>query len=87
MPVRGWFPFVAVEDTEAGVLWGAQLAWAGSWQMEIFRQDDAVCISAGLADREFGHWTATIAPGQSISTPSATLACVHGDLGDLSVVF
>jgi alpha-galactosidase len=83
MPVRGWFPFVAVEDMQAGVLWGAQLAWAGSWQMEIFRQDDDVCISGGLADREFGHWTTTIAPGQSISTPPATLACVHGDLNDL----
>jgi alpha-galactosidase len=86
MPVRGWFPFVAIEDTQADVLWGAQLAWAGSWQMEIFRQDDAVCISGGLADREFGHWTATLAPGQTLSTPPATLACVQGDLDDLCSV-
>ena len=86
MPVRGWFPFVAVEDTQATVVWGAQLAWAGSWQMEIFRQDDAVCISGGLADREFGHWTVTLAPGQSLTTPPATLAAVHGDLDDLCAV-
>jgi alpha-galactosidase len=83
MPVRRWFPFVAVEDTEAGVVWGAQLAWAGSWQMEIFRQHDDVCISGGLADREFGHWHKTLQPGESLETPPATLACVHGGLDEL----
>ncbi|HEY5793123.1 MAG TPA: hypothetical protein VIS74_07480, partial [Chthoniobacterales bacterium] len=49
MPVRKWFPFAAIEDTAAGVVWGAQLAWAGSWQLEIFRQHDDVCLSGGLA--------------------------------------
>jgi alpha-galactosidase len=83
MPVRRWFPFVAVEDEEAGVLWGAQLAWAGSWQMEIFRQHDNVCLSGGLADREFGHWLKALAPGESIETPATTLSCVHGSLDDL----
>ncbi|HVM61321.1 MAG TPA: glycoside hydrolase family 36 protein [Verrucomicrobiae bacterium] len=82
MPVRKWFPFVAVEDTEAGVLWGAQLAWAGSWQIEVFRQHDDVCISGGLADREFGHWMKRLAPGESLVTPPAFIACVHGDLDD-----
>ncbi|HEY8903690.1 MAG TPA: alpha-galactosidase [Chthoniobacterales bacterium] len=83
MPVRKWFPFMAVEDMAAGVIWGAQLAWAGSWQMEVFRQHDDVCISGGLADREFGHWMKTLAPGESIVTPTATLSCVHGSLDDL----
>lgn len=83
MPVRKWFPFVALEDTAAGVIWGAQLAWAGSWQMEIFRQHDNVCLSGGLADREFGHWTKRVAPGQTFSSPKAVLACVEGDLDDL----
>ncbi len=82
MPVRGWFPFIAIEDTEAGVVWAAQQAWAGSWQMEVFRQHDDVCISGGLADREFGHWTKTLQPGESLSTPPATLACVQGDFDD-----
>jgi alpha-galactosidase len=80
MPVRRWFPFAALEDTVSGVLWGAQLAWAGSWQMEIFRQHDDVCLSGGLADRESGHWMKTLQPGESIEGPPATLACVHGDL-------
>jgi len=83
MPVRRWFPFVAVEDTEAGVVWGAQLAWAGSWQMEIFRQHDGACISGGLADREFGHWHKTLQPGESLETPTAVLSCVVGGLDDL----
>ncbi|HEX8342206.1 MAG TPA: hypothetical protein VF624_14985, partial [Tepidisphaeraceae bacterium] len=50
MPVRGFFPFIAVTDTAAGVTWGAQLSWAGSWQMEAFRQHDDLCLSGGLAD-------------------------------------
>jgi alpha-galactosidase len=83
MPVRGWFPFVAVEDTVSGVVWGAQLAWAGSWQMEISRQDDQVCISGGLADREFGQWTRRISPGESMVCPPAFVACVAGNLDDL----
>ncbi len=83
MPVRGWFPFVAVEDAVAGVCWGANLAWAGSWQMEISRQHDEVAISGGLADREFGHWAKTLRPGEELRTPPATLACVKGDLDAL----
>ncbi len=83
MPVRGWFPFVAIEDIEAGVTWGAQLAWAGSWQMEISRQHDEVCISGGLADREFGHWLKKLDPGETIQSPAAIVTCVKGNLDDL----
>lgn len=83
LPVRKWFPFLAVEDTVAGVVWGAQLAWAGSWQMEIFRQHDELAISGGLADREFGHWMKRLAPGESLVTPQAHVSCVRGNLDDL----
>ncbi len=83
MPVRRWLPFLALEDTSAGVLWDAQLAWGGSWQMEIFRQNDDVCLSGGLADREFGHWMKTVAPGETFMTPSAILTCVAGGLDEL----
>lgn len=82
-PVRGWFPFAAIEDTAAGVTWGAQLAWAGSWQMEIARQHDDVILAGGLADREFGHWMKTVQPGETLAAPPATLACVQGDLDAL----
>ncbi|HSH95456.1 MAG TPA: glycoside hydrolase family 36 protein, partial [Roseimicrobium sp.] len=84
MPVRKFFPFVAIEDVEAGVFWGAQLAWSGSWQMEITRRGDAVSISGGLADFEFGHWRKTLNPGETFATPVAHLACVAGSLDELT---
>ncbi len=83
MPVRGWFPFVGVEDTVAGVMWGAMLAVPGSWQLELYRKDDFVNISGGLADRESGHWMKRLAPGESFAGPEAILACAHGDIDDL----
>ena len=83
LPATAFFPFVAVEDTGAGVTWGAQLAHPGSWQMEVYRRDDLGAISGGLADREFGHWMKTLAAGVSFTSPVATLGCVAGDLDDL----
>lgn len=83
LPVNGFFPFVGVEDTAAGVTWGAQLAHPGSWQMEVYRRDDLGAMSGGLADRELGHWMKTVAPGASFTSPVATVACVAGDLDDL----
>jgi alpha-galactosidase len=80
MPVNGFFPFVAVEDTHAGVVWAAQVAHPGSWQMEVYRRDDTVSISGGLADRELGHWVKQIAPGGSFTSPRACLVCVDGDI-------
>ncbi|MET3871141.1 alpha-galactosidase [Puniceicoccus vermicola] len=83
-PVRKFFPFVALEDTEAGVLWGAQLAWAGSWQMEVTRRADQVSLSGGLADYEFGHWKKAIQPGESFVSPIAHLASVAGEIDELT---
>jgi alpha-galactosidase len=54
-PTNGFFPFVAFEDDTVGVIWGAQFCHPGSWQMEMYRRDDFLSISGGLADREFGH--------------------------------
>ena len=80
MPVRGFFPRVLAEDRTAGVFWGAQLCWAGSWQLEIYRKDDCLCLSGGLADREFGHWLKMLRPGESVASPAAVLSVVRGDL-------
>ena len=84
MPVRGFFPFVALEDREAGVLWGAQLATPGSWQMEVFRKDDFVALSGGQADREFGHWFKTLKAGETYDTPVATIGCIKGNIDQLA---
>jgi alpha-galactosidase len=83
MPNNGFFPFIAAEDHKAGVVWGAQLAWAGSWEMEAYRRDDCLSLSGGLADREFGHWCKTLQPGEAFSAPQAILSTVAGELDDL----
>jgi len=82
-PVRKFFPFAAIEDSEAGVFWASQVAWPGSWQIEIWRKSEDICISGGLADREFGHWVKTIKPGEQFSTPKAYLTTVKGDIDDV----
>jgi enoyl-CoA hydratase/carnithine racemase len=50
--------------------------------MEVYRRDDCVNFSGGLADREFGHWSKTIAPGQAFETPSAFLTVVRGNFDE-----
>ncbi|MCR4787306.1 MAG: alpha-galactosidase [Lachnospiraceae bacterium] len=79
MPVKEFFPFGAVYDKKNNVTWAAQLAIEGSWEMEIYRRDSALCLSGGLADREFGHWFKNIEPGESFETPHALLTvCADG---------
>lgn len=80
MPVKKFFPFIAVEDKQNQVLWGAQLAHEASWQLEAYRQDDCLHISGGLADREFGHWMKTLEPGETLTTPKAILSVCRGDI-------
>lgn len=80
MPVRRYFPFVSVEDTQNHILWGAQLACPSSWQMEVYRKDDGLCISGGLADFDFGHWSKTLNPGESLRAPAAFLSVCTGDI-------
>lgn len=83
MPVRRFFPWVGVEDTQANVLWGAQLAIASSWQIEAYRKGDEAHLSGGIADREFGQWFKHIAPGKCFAAPTAIVATVIGDVDDL----
>lgn len=78
MPVRGYFPFVAVEDRQAGVTWAASLATPASWQIEFYRKGDALALSGGLADRELGHWFKTLGSGESFTTPEAQLTVAQG---------
>lgn len=77
MPVKKYFPFMAVEDTANDVIWGVQLACESSWQMELYRRDDALCMCGGLADREFGHWMKHIESGESFETPKAIFTSCH----------
>lgn len=78
MPVKKFAPFLAIEDKKNDVFWAVQLAHEASWQMEIYRQDDALHISGGLADREFGHWMKTINPGECFETPYSIISTCYG---------
>ena len=84
MPVRHYFPFVAVEDPIAGVTWAAQLACPSSWQIEARRQREYLSITGGLADYEYGHWCKRIEPGMAFDTPSAYLTVGSGGLDRVS---
>ena len=83
MPTRHFFPFAAIEDTLSGVTWGAEIVWPGSWQMEPYRRGDALSLSGGLADFEFGHWSKILAPGASFTTPEAILTVTQGNREDV----
>ena len=78
LPVRGWFPCAVIEDTVAGVSWGLQLVWPGSWQIEIYRRGDAVSLSGGLADFELGQWRKKLAPGETFCAPKALITVCRG---------
>ncbi|MGL5438073.1 MAG: glycoside hydrolase family 36 protein [Lachnospiraceae bacterium] len=77
LPVNHYFPFLAMEDRENQVFWGCQLDHGASWQMEIYRIDENIAISGGLADREFGHWMKQLKPGEQFVTPTAIVTVCH----------
>ena len=75
MPVRKYFPFVAVEDSETGEFTAVQLYSPASWQIEVtVRHGDFVTLSGGIADRDFGQWTKTVRPGETFEAPKAVFA-------------
>lgn len=79
MPVRGFFPFAAVEDKEEGVIWAMTLACPSSWQIEAVRMDENLSITGGLADYEFGHWRKVLKPGRSFTSPECYITVAADD--------
>ncbi len=74
MPVRKYFPFLALEDTETGHFIAVQLYIASSWQIEILNKEGELFVQGGIADRDFGSWFKDIAPGESFEAPRAVVA-------------
>ena len=74
MPVRKYFPFLVMEDSDQKRFTGVQLYCASSWQIEVLRRDDTVSVCGGIADRDYGQWFKTIKPGESFETPKAVIA-------------
>ena len=70
MPVRKYFPFLAAEDSKRQEFLGIQLYCPSSWQIELLcKEDDTLTIAGGIADRDFGHWTKKVGPGERFETP------------------
>ncbi|MBE6653353.1 MAG: alpha-galactosidase [Ruminococcaceae bacterium] len=84
LPVRGYFPFAALEDTAAGATWAFQVGCPSSWQMELRRSADRLAISGGVADFDFGHWSKTLQPGDTLESPVAYLTVGTGGLDAVS---
>ncbi|MCQ2380111.1 MAG: alpha-galactosidase [Victivallaceae bacterium] len=82
-PVQNYFPQVGFIDRKAGAIWGASLANMGSWQLEVSRILDNINLSGGLADRDLGHWSKRLAPGETLTSPEAAVTCGSGDVDDI----
>lgn len=82
-PVKRWFPFGCVEDTEMHVCWAAQLECSGSWQMEFSKDGDCYSLSGGIADCEFGGWWKDIQNKESFSAPKAYISVSDKGLWDV----
>lgn len=82
-PVKRWFPFGCVEDTEYHTYWAAQIEAGSSWQMEFSRDGDCYSLSGGLADCEFGGWWKDIMPGETFTAPRAYVSVSGESLWDV----
>lgn len=84
MPVKDYFPFMALEDKKNGVIWGVTMESQSSWQLEVFRDDDGISVSGGIADREFGHWMKKLSAGEKLTTNKAYMSVCRGGLDDIA---
>ena len=75
MPVRKYFPFVALEDSKNHKFFAVQLYSPSSWQIElVVREGDIVTVAGGIADRDFGQWTKCVKAGEVFEAPKAVVA-------------
>ena len=75
MPVRRYFPFVALEDSDSGHFTAVQLYIPSSWQIELVCQEsENIMVCGGIADRDFGQWTKKLSPGETFTAPKAVAA-------------
>lgn len=74
MPVRRWFPFVALENSERSEFIAVQLYCPSSWQIELFRNRAPLTLAGGLADFDYGHWAKRVKPNEVFTSPKAVVA-------------
>lgn len=73
LPVRKYFPFVCLENSENNEFIAFQLYIPSSWQIEIMRNNEPLCIAGGIADFDYGHWCKIVKAGDSFTSPKAVL--------------
>ncbi len=75
MPVRRFFPFIVLEDSENSEFLAIQLYSPSSWQIELLlNPDKTINVVGGLADYDFGHWCKTVSNGDRFASPRALVA-------------
>ena len=52
-------------------------------RMEVYRIDENIAVSGGLADREFGHWMKQVGPGGHFTTPESIVTVCNTDSIDI----
>ncbi|HRE80295.1 MAG TPA: alpha-galactosidase, partial [Opitutaceae bacterium] len=80
LPVNTWFPWVGIEDRQAGVTWMVELATPGTWHLEIARTADTLVLGGGGADRLSGEWRKTLRPGEQFAAPPAFVTVAVGSV-------
>ena len=80
MPDRGWYPFAAVEDSSAGVVWAVQIEAPYSWQLEVYKEKETCALSGGMGDYEFAHWRKKVPAGATFTTDKAYLRVMRGSV-------
>ena len=76
LPVREYFPFVALEDSATGTFTAVMLYEPATWQMELVCQKShkGITVLGGLGDADFGHWTKDLKAGETFTTRRAMVA-------------
>lgn len=82
--VGRFYPYAALEDTEAGCTWGIKLKHNATWQIELSRYGTPLSLSAGMADDRYGDWRKRVAPGESYESPVAYAAVAMGGVDQVS---
>ncbi len=80
MSNRGYYPFAAIEDERAGIVWAVQAEAPFSWQMELYQEQESCSLTCGAGDFAFAHWRKNIPAGSVFETNKAFLYVGRGDV-------
>lgn len=82
--VGRYYPYAALEDTQAGCTWGIKPKHSASWQIELSRYGTPLSLSCGINDYKSGLWCKKVEPGESYEAPIAYVAVAMGGIDEVS---